>query len=455
MLLNFSFSNFKSFREPQQFTMERPASEQKRGGGAVSTVAGVFGANAAGKSSFLDAVRFAKDFVTSDLRIADFLVNRKPFLLDPDSIDEPGGFLFEFAASDGKVYEYEFSVDRQAVLYESLKVKNDKPRARYATLYVREREDECETYRYGASFRGAKKQLEEMTTAGRLFLSTLRRFDVPIARASYEFFDEELSVVPAAAYQDEIPILIGLMKGEGAYGDAISGLLRASGLGIQALEVQDIPNPLLEKCSESEFAAFLATGLKMVQPGLTPEEIAQQAAAMGADVRSASQLLFSHTGKEGIAAKLDTSSESNGTIAGLAFFSLALRVIAHGATLFVDEIDSSLHPLYVRQLVELFKNTETNPTDAQLVFTTHDASLIFNGGAWESVLDEDQIWLVEKDQGGSSELYPLTEVRGARWDEDFGRNYLNGVYGATPIVDLTGAFARALELLGVSSPDAA
>ena len=109
----------------------------------------------------------------------------------------------------------------------------------------------------------------------------------------------------------------------------------------------------------------------------------------------------------------------------------------------MDEIDSSLHPAYVQELVELFKDPRTNPHQSQLIFTTHDVSLITRSGADERVLDQDQIWLVEKAGDGRSTLYPLTAVR-TRWDENFGRNYLHGVYGASPRPEFREAFADAL-----------
>ena len=111
---------------------------------------------------------------------------------------------------------------------------------------------------------------------------------------------------------------------------------------------------------------------------------------------------------------------------------------------FVDEIDSSLHPNYVEELVALFKDPRTNPNQSQLIFTTHDVSLITRTGADQRVLDQDQIWFVEKNDEGNSALYPVTSIP-SRWDENFGRNYMHGVYGAVPRPDFREAFIQAAD----------
>ena len=97
----------------------------------------------------------------------------------------------------------------------------------------------------------------------------------------------------------------------------------------------------------------------------------------------------------------------------------------------IDELDMSLHPTLVREFVALFANSETNPNQAQLIFTTHDVSLISVPQEPTRVLDRDQVWFCEKDDFGRTELIPATAYSPRR-EENLGRNYLNGVYGALP-----------------------
>jgi AAA15 family ATPase/GTPase len=109
--------------------------------------------------------------------------------------------------------------------------------------------------------------------------------------------------------------------------------------------------------------------------------------------------------------------------------------------LVVDELETSLHPSLVAKLIELFRDEAANPRGAQLVFTTHDTSLLGTmlGG---QVLHRDEIWFVDKNAEGASELYPLTDFK-PRKDQNTERRYLAGAYGAVPVL---GDFPEAARL---------
>lgn len=115
----------------------------------------------------------------------------------------------------------------------------------------------------------------------------------------------------------------------------------------------------------------------------------------------------------------------------LAFASVAIEVLDTGSTMIVDELDSSLHPLQVRQLVSQFQSPASNPKQAQLIFTTHDVSLLVDRAAMPRVLERDQIWLVEKDRSGCSEIFSLADFSPRKGEDLLGR-YLQGVYGGVP-----------------------
>jgi AAA15 family ATPase/GTPase len=124
---------------------------------------------------------------------------------------------------------------------------------------------------------------------------------------------------------------------------------------------------------------------------------------------------------------IDLTEESDGTKKLFEFAGGWLRALDTGATLFVDELDRSLHPKLTRFLVELF-NSRGNEKKAQMVFTTHDTTLLD-----PDLLRRDQIWLVEKDAMRSTHLYSLLEYS-PRKDEALERGYLKGRYGAIPVV---------------------
>jgi AAA15 family ATPase/GTPase len=121
--------------------------------------------------------------------------------------------------------------------------------------------------------------------------------------------------------------------------------------------------------------------------------------------------------------------ESSGT---QLFFSLAgplLDILEKGRVLVVDELDSSLHPLLVQRVVDMFQSPATNPNGAQLIFTTHDSSLLDS-----QKMRRDQIWFTEKDNAQISHLFPLLDFS-PRKGEALEKNYLSGRYGGIPILD--------------------
>ena len=121
----------------------------------------------------------------------------------------------------------------------------------------------------------------------------------------------------------------------------------------------------------------------------------------------------------------DLDDESDGTQALFAFAARWLELLENDEVLFVDEIDASLHPLLVHHLVKLLN---CNSSKAQLVFTTHDTTLLS-----QRIMRRDQVWFVEKDKAQSTQLYSLADFS-PRKNEAIEKGYLNGRYCATPFL---------------------
>lgn len=112
--------------------------------------------------------------------------------------------------------------------------------------------------------------------------------------------------------------------------------------------------------------------------------------------------------------------------------SFALDALDSGGSLLVDELDASLHPLLIAEALQIFQERRSNRKGAQLIFSTHDVTLLDN--SFERFrLSRGQVWLTEKDEEGSSQLTPLSDYR-PRKGEDLARGYLQGRYGGTPRV---------------------
>jgi uncharacterized protein len=142
-------------------------------------------------------------------------------------------------------------------------------------------------------------------------------------------------------------------------------------------------------------------------------------------------LVLSHRGKRG-EVELDLQDESLGTLVWLGLVGPVVEALASGRVLLADELEASLHPALVTQLVKAFQDSESNPNCAQLLFNSHEAALL-GDSVHDRVLGRDQVWFTEKLSDGSTRLYPLTDLN-PRKDEAVSRRYIAGRYGGTPIV---------------------
>ena len=120
--------------------------------------------------------------------------------------------------------------------------------------------------------------------------------------------------------------------------------------------------------------------------------------------------------------------ESDGTKRLFEFAGLCLDILDNGGILCIDELDDSLHPKIVRFIIDLFHNPELNQHHAQLIFTTHDMTVLD-----PEIFRHDQIWLVEKDENNATQLYTLSDFSRPK-KEALQQGYLNGRYGALPCV---------------------
>lgn len=462
MLLNYSFQNFKSYRDAQQFSMLRSKSAQNRDAAPwkrrdVSVVSGIYGGNASGKSACLDSLRFAAKFITKGFGgSVDLSKGLHPFMLDAGSRNRPSRFLIEFIGPMDGHYQYEFDVTKERVLYEELRKYHG---ARSSRVFLREfaEEEHGYHYSYGRDFRGNRKLYESITRPDVLMLSALHAANCLPAEEAYLEFSERFGYFDATGYEQELPLVRKELSERTAMGRALQAVMASSGLGINVIEAKDAldllyeANALKDDARAGEYRKLASGLVALSRPDLSPEEREKVVdGLMSKRPEAHSKLVFSHAGRNGYVGELFEEDESRGTRAALAFFSMALRRLSARSVVIVDEIDTSLHPLYVEELVRLFLDPRTNPEQSQLIFTTHDVSLISRSMEGQTTLDRDQIWFAEKNASGESTLYPLSEIK-SRSGENFGKNYLNGIYGAAPQPSFHQSFASAVALVSESS----
>lgn len=431
MLIDFSFSNFRSFRDEQAFSMTRDEKFMDPDDSEQSPITAIYGANASGKSNFLKALRTMSSMVANSYSQgnADSIIYREPFLLQKDPFAQPSSFFLEFIANDGLKYRYWFRYDNQQILEEELTFFKD-INGRFSThsslLFSRSADNGV---KFGTSFKGPRTQVRKTIELrpNALLLSAAAAAGIESIQPVFSFFQRGIAYYEANAFDQELPLLLDEFKKETPLSKNLATLIRYADFGIS--DVKNVPiNVPPEVWSRVKEEMHKRLG---IDEGKVEETF---------NVKNASQLQFTHTG-DSSSAGFSPDDESRGTVAALSFFSLAIRQLSSQSVTLIDEIDTSLHPTLVAELVKLYADSETNPHGSQLIFTTHDVSLINQSGSARRLLQPDQIWLVEKNTDGASELFPVTDL-GIRKGENIGKNYLNGVYGATPKPDFHTAFAQ-------------
>lgn len=387
MLRSFRVENHKSIRDEQELSF-LPVYDKTR---PVVPVAAIFGANASGKSNLLDALRWMRDGVLDSYaawRPGDG-VPRTPFRLDPEAAARPSGYVVDIVV-DGDAYTYGFEVDDERVSREWLYTY---PHSRKRLIFERDgREIE-----FGSTVgkgRWWARTLSKMTRENALLLDVAARSNQPDVMAAYHWFRAGL-----LDFHSEVAVIVERLmqrlKSGGRSRQALVDLVAAADLGITDIYVSDLPDLL-----------FTGEGID----------------------RQLQKLRFVHAPT---ATVMNVEDESAGTVTWLKLASAALDVLDGGSVLLVDELDESMHPRVTAALVELFRYQDTNPRDAQLVFTTHDTTLLSPILGADPV-QRDEVWFVEKDGTGATKLFPLSDFK-PRKLENWERRYLTGAYGAVPM----------------------
>jgi hypothetical protein len=436
MLVAFRIENVRSFREEMELSMQatslaEPAFVREidwREGGKplkVLPAAGIFGPNASGKSNVLEAMDDMRMYVLQSFRRELGPNEHWPFLLDNETREHSSRYEIELVLN-GVRHEYGFVLDRTRVI-EEWAVRY--PRGRPAVLFSRT-EDEVEV---GSVGRGETRSVQKVLRANSLLLSAAAATGHSLLTPLHDWFRRNLQLAHVRNRPQRQLLTVEMLEDEAARARLLL-LLQAADLGIV-----DVKKLKLELTSEQREKMARAVRAFLGEVGLEDELID------GAVERDAVGLSLIH-GARGSQMELDPYSESQGTVVWLGLIGTVVSALADGTVLLADELDASLHPALVAQLVALFQSPETNPRRAQLIFNAHDPTILGDSDE-DRALGRDQTWFTEKLADGSTRLYPLSDFK-PRKNEAIGRRYLAGRYGATPILS-RGQFEGLAELIDV------
>lgn len=353
----------------------------------------IFGPNAGGKSTVLRAFQAMRDLVVAS---SVFEAQGKfpvPFLLDNVSCKDATAFEASFL-HEGHFYQYGFSCLKGRILEEYLFEYRTSRRTR---LFERcyDRESDRDVYTFGKTLRGPKNLWRSATQGSVLFFPRAVQLNSTQLRPLWEGNFSQYRVFNRLV-RPPINVFLKQIRDNASLKANICSFLRSGDMDIKDIEIQE--NVFVPESNEARYS-----------------------------------LSFVHETAHGDVA-LPASAESDGTMRLLYYLVPLLQALELGGVVAIDELDTSLHPLIVRHIVEVFHSPNNNPARAgnaaQLVFTTHDTSLLQD---METVFRRDQIWFVEKDADQASRLYSLAEFK-TEEGVNHSLAYLHGLYGALPLL---------------------
>ena len=414
MLLRFRFKNFKSFKDETILDMSATKINEyeghiiRRAGQKVLPVASIFGANASGKSNIIEALRYMHQYVIFSLNYGgdtpkkekDGFIKPTPFIFDSKSKEEESCFEVFFTDetdSKEKIYNYGFTVNFEGVVEEWLYIK-----AKTANDFRK------------VFYRNRKINKLDLTT----FNNNIRN-NLSIA------LEKETLLVSLGA-----KLKVSKLK-----------IVRDWFIKNEFTDFgKPMENYFLSKLIPEDFAASKDIRKKVINylSKFDDSIVDFKVEVIKGDTENDEKLKIDAIHKmsdgKGVAS-IPLQHESSGTLKMFALYPWLDDVLNSGGVLIIDELNANLHPLLVRLFIQTFLNKKLNPKNAQLVFTTHDVRQLS-----ANILRRDEIWFVEKQNDGVSEIYSLSDFIGEdgtkiRKDENYEKNYLLGKYGAIPKLD--------------------
>lgn len=431
MLIRFVVENFKSFKEETEFNLLTGSVRKHSGhvhhtnqGIDVLPTAVVYGGNASGKSNLIKAIDVAREIVLNGTQSknSSFPIEKFALSNNNSSFSKPVKFEFEFKKGD-KIFAYGFTIDYDKVIEEWL--YNIPSKNKDVLIFERE----GESIKFHTSLTSKKNDREFLANEVRglrinqLFLTESPLRNIHFLSEIFEWFQDLIIFYPTMKYRN----LDSFSTSERL--DFTNFLLDIGDTGV-SVNTRKVgfnnlmtENPKIRKKVENNYSYIKKYGIGIetenVKYSIVFNESLQEMEAV--------KLISIHKSLNGEPVVFETYQESDGTQRLMDLAGVIFPSIFENKVLIIDEIDRSLHPLLSKKLIEIFLEKRiANKGTGQLICTTHEDLMIDM-----NILRPDEVWFVQKNDEGASELYPLSEFK-IRYDIDVRKGYLNGRFGAIP-----------------------
>lgn len=401
MLIQFNFENYKGFRDRTSLDMTATSLKEhqynliEENSDKILKIAAIYGANASGKSTVIEAFYFMTTFVENSFKYSSSnnKIPLKRFAFDKKSKESPSEFEV-FIKYNGNEYQYGFRLDDKKVIEEWLYRRDfrSKNKPKYKPLFEREGQIiECDSKIENA------KNLANITEENTLFLSICGNAKIPYVKDVVQWFKN-------------------------------TRILNMGDCDIERIVTRGVTSNIENREYQKDIVRFLnAIDINIVDIRVEKQDIESEGGKY--------KIYFSHKmNNSDELVEIPFYEESSGTQKMFAMYGLFRDALEDGMPIFIDELDAKLHPLLIKYILTMFHSEDTNKKGAQLIYTAHDEYTLN-----KDIFRRDQIWFVEKDSESIATLYSLAEYKigdkKVRNDASYNKDYLAGRYGAIPILN--------------------
>jgi AAA15 family ATPase/GTPase len=410
VIVDFTVENFRSIKDEQIFSMYADKKPKHHAGniayiddeiGLLKTIA-IYGANASGKTNLILAFDALKDLIvdSGDWKDGDGIETYEPYKLSKNTVEAPTNFEIEFYVEKVR-YQYQVKFNSNDILFEKLDIYKT---VKASNIFTRSDPTDWKSVKFGDSYKGGKRQFAFFSNNTYLSKAGNSPESPKLIRDIYNYFRRNLLTILT-----ERSVALFDWEKRAGYKNVMNAFLSKADLGISSFDFvkTEIPEEL----------SF-------------PEHIPAEIREKFINEFSKKEVFF-HKSDFGELVEFDKELESRGTNKLFQLVPFFTMVLNEGASVFIDEIEASLHPHIAELVIKLFNDATVNINNAQLIFTTHDMSLMS-----QDVLRKDQVYLSAKTPETGTKLLCLETFDSSLKDSSpFAKWYNEGRLGGVPEIN--------------------
>lgn len=433
MLLRFTVQNFSSFKDAVEFNAFPSSKSHSHENhkivcnqATVLRMSAIYGANGAGKSNLLAAMKFLKDLVLAASLQKTPIDHRVPFKFASESVTQPAGLAIEFF-HQGNVYYYHIEFCEENICLEELLLSK-----KTTDTFIFHREGgelsingDFVSKRMTDSFTDALKRLVRPDMLLLSFLGQYYQDESKYVTDAYLWFRDGIEIVPPSMSAGVVP---HLLDSNAQFAKMVNETITKLNVGIKQLLVrkemiddEDVKNTPLQVLVNKAKQQPGVAQVRVTNHGTDVENIVFEEGAIYKKT-----IVALHANLQGSLVEMPVASESDGTRRMIEYMPLLYSITCQDKVYLVDEIERSIHPILIKDLMQVLSDSET--ATGQLIFTTHESSLLD-----QRIFRPDEIWFAQKDVEQATQLYPLSDFN-VHKTANIENGYLIGRYGGIPFL---------------------